>query len=463
MYDVAQAFGVDGVLQHRHSSDDRRPESLAGQRRLARKWARERESLHARTQLDPEIIDTRQLELISRLIDNAFATVPFYYELYRAAGYRSGDIVSWEDYHSLPILTKDVILSNFEGFVASRALPSSLCYSSRTSGSSGRTLTILQDDAASDLGALFYLRHYEQLLGRQRRPDEWLYEVYLAPPRYSSLDGAFPTFSLSQDCPPELAAEHLARLKPTVLAGFPSYFLRLIEAAPDLRRAGVDAICTNSEASTPRERERISDAFGASCFDEYSSEELYLIATQCRHGLYHVVEDNVRVDVIDADETQLGDIIATSIVNQYMPFIRYRQGDVVRLGRVGCACGNRFRSLDALMGRADQFLRGPKHKAVAPDRVMALYDRTLIPASARVSEFSIFQSELGRVSVFIVPEGESASADSLGAFVSGLQAIFEDPQLKVDIHTVREMPRRVSHKRRLITCTVVPPADRTGE
>lgn len=464
MFDVRRhLLDVEGIADHLHPLDDRRPETITSQRRLARKWAGQRQALHERTRMDPELVDARQLELIARLVDNAFATVPFYHDIYRAAGFRSGDIVSWEDYNALPAISKTDILDNFEAFVASRALSPDACYSSRTSGSSGRTLTILQDDAASDLGALFYLRHYEQMLGRERRPDEWVYEIYLAPPRYSSLNGAFPTFTLSQDCPIDLAAAHLKRFKPALLTGFPSYFLRLAEAYPDLRDAGVGAICTNSESSTPGERDAIERAFGAPCFDEYSSEELYLIATQCPHRRYHLVEDNVRVDVVDADENGLGDIVATSIANQYMPFIRYRQGDVVKIGAHDCECGNRFRTLHTLQGRADQFLRGRNWEKIAPDRVMALYDRTLIPKSAKVAEFRLTQRELGRLSLYLVPDGDTPNATDVAAFVGGLRDIFNDPALEVDTKIVTAMPNSLSHKRRLITCELVGPTASFGD
>ncbi|MER8513718.1 hypothetical protein NKH47_12290 [Mesorhizobium sp. M1060] len=455
MLDVRSAlFGVSAIADHLHPLDDRRPETLSGQRRLLRKWGNQRAQLHARTKLNPEIVDARQLELVGRLVDNAFGSIPFYHELYRAAGFRSGDIVTWEDYNCLPAITKEDILRNFEAFTASRALAPSACYSSRTSGSSGRTLTILQDEAASDLGALFYLRHYEQILGRKREPHEWLYEVYLAPPRYSSLDGAFPVFTLSQDCPIEIAAEHMTRLRPALLAGFPSYFLRLIEVDASLDDAGIGAICTNSESSTRGERASIAARFNAPCFDEYSSEELYLIATECANGQYHVVEDNVRVDVMNADVSGLGEIVATSIVNQYMPFIRYRQGDVVRLGAGTCACGNKFRTLAAMMGRADQFLRDKNFSPIPPDRVMALYDRTLIPAAAKIAEFQIVQSELDEIGLYIIPENGGPNAASISSFTEGLREIFADHSLGIRVETVSEMPPRLSFKRRLITCTV---------
>ena len=49
------------------------------------------------------------------------------------------------------------------------------------------------------------------------------------------------------------------------------------------------------------ERVLIGERLGAPVFDKYSSVELSFIATQCIHGNYHLVEDNVRADVLNFD------------------------------------------------------------------------------------------------------------------------------------------------------------------
>lgn len=451
-------FGIPEIEANLHPLDKRRPESLQGQRRLLEKWHSQRRSLHANTHIDPEELSLRQLEKIAFLVDTAFATHPFYYELYSKAGYRSGDITSWNNYAALPTISKSDIIDNFSQFAISRVLPSDHCYSSRTSGSTGRTLTILQDEATTDHGILFYLRHYEQLIGRERLPNEWVYEIYLAPPRYTSFDGNFPVFTVSQDCPPDVVLKHLKLLKPTVLSAFPSYLSRMIDLPGDFSEIGLSAICTNSEASTKGERDQIADRFGVPVLDEYASEELYLIATECRYGRYHIVEDNVRVDVLSPDSDGLGEIIATSLVNTYMPFIRYRQGDVIQLGshQVNCPCGNRFQPITKFFGRADQFMKTRNGMVVPPDRVMGLYDRTLIPSESKVAEFQLIQVNADLVDLLVVLTYGESTPDStmITQFCNGLRELFSDPNLEVRVNVLETMPKTLSHKRRLITNTM---------
>lgn len=459
MLDVrAFHFGISEIKDNHHPVEGRRPETLKAQRRILKKWLANREVLHARVRMQEELVAARQLEQIAALVDTAFATHPFYHNLYWKAGYRSGDIVSWSDYEALPTITKNDIIEHFSEFTSHRVLSPAECYTSRTSGSSGRILTVLQDDTTTDQGILFYLRHYEQMLGRQRRPDEWLYEIYLAPPRYTSLDGSFPVFTLSQDCPPDAALEHLRLLKPTVLTAFPSYLRRMIELPGDFSEIGVAAICTNSETSTTGERALIAERFGAPVFDEYSSEELYLVATECRHGRYHLVEDNVRVDVYQPDESGLGEIVATSLVNTYMPFIRYRQGDIIRLSahRTQCSCGSRFRPLDKFFGRADQFMLMRDGALVPPDRLMGLYDRTLILSESKIAEFELVQMSTNRIDLFVVPLQGHAAPDQaiIESFSSGLRELFDDPTLDVCTKVVAAISDNPSCKRRLVTSHV---------
>jgi phenylacetate-CoA ligase len=460
MLDVAaQTLGLDEIGAHVHSTDDRRDETGEHQRRVLRRWRRDRERLHARTTWDPEQVAAWQLDRIRMLVETAFATSPFYHRLYADAGYESGALVDWSDYAALPAISKQDIVDDFEAFAWRKPLGAEDVYRSRTSGSTGQALTILQDQAASDAGHVFYLRHYEQLLGRPRREEEWVYEIYLAPNRYSSLDGRFPAFTLSQTCPPALAARHIARVGAPLLWAFPSYLLRMSAEAEDLASVGLEAICTHSESSTREERRQVAARFGAPVLDEYSSEELYLIATECRHGRYHVVEDNVRVDVLGGGKH--GEIVGTSLINTYMPFIRYRQGDAIELAGDAagtCACGSRFTALTSFHGRADQLLRRRDGSVVPPDQVMGLYDRTLLTRDARVEEFRIVQDEQAAIDVLVRPPAgdDHPSPAPLSEFLAGLEELIGDRGCPIAAHVVDAMPSVLSHKRRLITSRYEP-------
>ena len=462
MFDARNhTHGIAAIEKHMQVNH-KASETLEGQRRLLRKWETQRSQLHANTKEPYELVSQKQLERIALLVDFAFSTHPFYNKLYKDAGYTRGDIVSWDDYHALPTVTKQDIAENHQMFCANLSPAIEECYTFTTSGSSGQVLTTMFDPAMNDYERLLYFRFYEQMLGRELLPSEWVYEIYLAAPTYTSLEGFFPIFTVSNDCPPEAVLEHMKLLKPPILCGFAAYFSELAALVKDPEEFSfLKAINTNSEPSTQAERQRISDQFGGvPVFDEYSSVELSFIATQCPIGKYHLWEDNVRVDVLDPDENGMGEIIATSLHNSFMPFIRYRQGDVIRIHdqHGDCECGNQFRYLEMFEGRKDQFLLSKVLGKVPPHQVMSLYDRTLLRTDTGIKEFQILQTEPHQVKLLIVPSDIETGVNEsvIGDFSKGLREIFQDQSLNITMEKMDQFPVQASHKRRLIVCQVDP-------
>lgn len=447
-------LGVDGIKPYMHTLEGRVPETVARQERLLRKWNQNKGELYSNQNLPHDEISQRQLRTISMLVDNAYSTHPFYHELYKKAGFCRGDIISWNDYNALPSISKTDIIDNYTLFTSNLGPSIAECGSPRTSGSSGRAIQVLRDPTMIDAHTLQEMRFFEQILGRERKASDWLYLVYVDCPPFTSLNGQFPTFTISNDCPPDLAVEHIIKLKPKILSGFATYFNRMMAHVNDPSILGIEAITTNSETSTIAERKLIGEKLGAPVFDEYSSIELGYIATECKEHSYHIAEDNVRVDVLNPDANGVGEIVATNLVNTYWPMIRYRQGDPIKIGSPfnQCACGNRFRQLDMFVGRADQFLKSRISGVVPADRVMALYDRLLLPPEACIDEFRIIQTKPEEIKLLLVPmKGHNkANEVALQQFVRGLKELFQDPGLNILIEQCEVLPALLSHKRRLI-------------
>jgi phenylacetate-CoA ligase len=54
-----------------------------------------------------ERMRTWQRERICRLVRHAYENVPFYTEHYRSVSFHPNDLRSWEDFHRIPLVTKD--------------------------------------------------------------------------------------------------------------------------------------------------------------------------------------------------------------------------------------------------------------------------------------------------------------------------------------------------------------------
>ncbi|MFH9662524.1 phenylacetate--CoA ligase family protein [Streptomyces sp. NPDC017248] len=454
--DVESDIAADGrIAPYIRRSDRLVPETPRQQLRIKRKWELENSRLRARPRMDPDEVRTWQLDRLRTLVDGAYATIPFYRELYAAVGFEPGDIVTWSDFEQLPVIDKRMLIEAGVSEETRKAAGTRTVHSARTSGSSGLNLTILQDNASTDYRVLLNMRHAELALGRALKPDDWRYQVYFAAERLTSLLGAYPYVTVAQECPTGILLENLAQVRPQVMLCFPSYLQRLAEENTALDTLGVETVITNSERSSREEREKYSRIFQVPVLDEYSSEEFSLIAYECRERHYHLVEDSAYMEVAAVGESGFGHLVGTSLGNAFMPFIRYDQGDIVRLAVPGatCGCGSRFRMIDAFRGREDEKLRDGRSRTVPADAVLGLCDRTLVVEESNVRQYQIVQVAPDRIEVRLQlsdPRKDTADNMLLTEFVRELSSLFVHEKMQVGIVRADTFDTFVSGKRRLI-------------
>ena len=108
-------------------------------------------------------------------------------------------------------------------------------------------------------------------------------------------------------------------------------------------------------------------------FDIYGSIEMGVIAWECEtHQGYHVAEDSV---LMETQATAAGGarLLLTNLHNEAMPLIRYDQGDLAVVGDgAPCACGRRFRRLEAIQGRVTDSILRPDGSHVPPFSVTSV-------------------------------------------------------------------------------------------
>lgn len=105
-------------------------------------------------------------------------------------------------------------------------------------------------------------------------------------------------------------------------------------------------------------RNRTIDVLRAPVANMYGSEEMNGIALECPYGRFHVLSENVFAECLEknvCETTGTGQIILTNLHNRTMPFIRYNQGDVVRLSAPApCTCGFTDAAIDIILGRVQE-------------------------------------------------------------------------------------------------------------
>lgn len=125
------------------------------------------------------------------------------------------------------------------------------------------------------------------------------------------------------------------------------------------------AVQCSSEVLTREARERTERAFGVPVREVYAATETGGIASQCERGSFHLYEDLVIAEVVDAANQpvptgQFGDkLLVTVLFSRTLPLIRYELTDRVRLTNAACDCGRPFGLLASIEGRSDDALDFP--------------------------------------------------------------------------------------------------------
>jgi phenylacetate-CoA ligase len=331
-----------------------------------------------------ERLDAFALRRTREMAIHAARNVPIYTERYRATGVEPEAIRTWDDVRRLPLMDKATIVDGYpERSIASGA-DLAACLLSTSSGSSGRMMTIPH---RAD-------RFWPYLLSGQRmlrwaaggRYPFWWRQAYVYTSEYPLLrvPGLYPMRFIPTSDEAGVILAALVALRPHLLHTYPSVLRDLVANDPDgMHRLGLKGVSVGSELSTQEERDSWEGVLGCRVRDEYSSEELGRIASQCPDGRYHLHEDVVHVETVDPDGRPTdgtGEVVGTELHNRTMPFVRYRQGDLARIVDEPCSCGRHTRLLVDLAGRSNDGFVLADGRRLAPGFLLDVCYRALIAA-----------------------------------------------------------------------------------
>jgi len=203
-------------------------------------------------------------------------------------------------------------------------------------------------------------------------------------------------------------------LQPTVICCTPTYALRLLEAAgemrggmADLSASSVRVLIVAGEAggSIPSTRQRIEKGWGARVIDHHGLTEVGPISFECwdAPGSLHLNEAEYICEIFEPDsdrpvaDGERGELVVTNLGRAASPLIRYRTGDVVVRRSGSCACGRDFARIDGgILARADDMVnvRGVNVYPSAVESVVRRFGevaeyRATVATSGSLRELSI--------------------------------------------------------------------------
>jgi phenylacetate-CoA ligase len=298
------------------------------------------------------------------------------------------DAVREEDLQSLPTMTKEDLMANWDGIVTDRRLSLEMVEQHLTgltgdaylldhfhavvsSGSSGRRGVFVYDWEGWLTHGLGALRFGVRSAAMHLHAGPSVVAIVAAEQAThvsSALSQTFSNPALAMHRVPvtlpidEIVAQ-LNDLQPTALGGYPS-MLQLLAArarAGELR-IHPRRILSSAEPLLPEARRAMEEAWGSPVSNGYAASEL-MIAGSCEGAASHIVDDLIFFEPVDGSGGPVPagvtseKVYVTNLYNLALPLIRYELTDEVTVLSEPCPCGSFHRRLDDVHGRMDDVFR----------------------------------------------------------------------------------------------------------
>lgn len=396
-----------------------------------------------------EALAAYQQQRLQALLSAAADHVPYYRDIWsfeEKAAARSGSLFE------LPLLSKDPIRATPNRFARQNQRPSPR-FTFNTSGSSGMPISTfwtsyevresraLREARSANWAGTSFREGRATFSGRMVVTDPHSKGPYH---RFNRVENQvyFSAFHLSKRTAPQYVdALHKHRI--LWLTGYAvSYYLLARHILDlDLNVPPLKAVVTTSEKVTPEMRTVMEEAYKCRVFEEYSTVENAVFASECEHGRLHVSSDSGVVEILRPDGSpcapgEAGEVVTTSFVRQYQPFIRYRLGDLAEWDELPCPCGRNFPVIREVLGRMEDVIVGPD------GRQMVRFHGVFVGIPAIV-EGQIVQESLDRICVKIVPAAGYGDAERHEISARIQQRL---GKVQVEVEEVASIPRTKAGK-----------------
>lgn len=401
-----------------------------------------------------------QNEQLQSIVGLAATRVPYYREKWRKLDWKS--VRCPDDLQLLPLLDKESIRQNEEAFIVERLNPNSL-WMDRTSGTTGTALKIYwplsalpkwwaltevmvrnaagvgQEIPRAMMGGRTIVR------GNAKQPPYWRFnrrwrQLYLS------------SYHVSRDTVRDYAAG-IRQYGSEWITGYGSAIAALAQSAleADVPPVSLRSAIVSGDTLLPGMRASIEKFFQCKCFNQYGQSEGVSMAMECLHGRMHVspaagILEILREDGSPCPPGEVGEMVATGLLNEAMPLIRYRLGDHAAWAEdENCPCGNPHPVITNLEGRMDDYVITASGRRIGR---LAGFRR-----SPTIHSAQLVQDSLTHAFLLVRPGINYCYRDALAIKDDILARVGE---LEIDIVEVTEIPKTPQGK----TVLVVRLADR---
>lgn len=317
-------------------------------------------------------LEHQQNESLKCLLDFCLGHVPYYQRLLKSLCLTKADFKTIKDLEKLPILTKDQIKGKWKDFIPANTKTNFT--NEWTGGSTGEPLKFRMSKECYERGVALLLKG-------------WGFGGYKLGDRLSVIAGAslvsntetfkkkaqdlvmnlrhYSSYGMDSQILNEYLL-HMNKWKPVFIRGYASslYILaKHVDENSSKLTFPLKGIFSTAESLTTRQRELIEKVFRVKVYDNYGLNDGGVSAYECHeHNGMHVDYERSILQTVDDSGVvitgKIGKIIATSLYNFAMPFLRYDTGDLGIIDDTNpCPCGNKRPLLKKVYGRTTDYLK----------------------------------------------------------------------------------------------------------
>jgi phenylacetate-CoA ligase len=402
--------------------------------------------------------ETSQLALLEELLPR-WREVPLYRQTLAAANCRQLD---WHCFQRLPLLAKRALRENFprnflDGQPLADLLAKNLVEHEHTSGTSGERLPVMfargwweeQEQRALRLNG-FVAKVLAEFPAARRAtitspacngltcPTVWMSREQRRVGQTLFVNLARIPFLLSEAELARMAAEitdwspQFLDVDPVQGAWFALYCER-----QGIRFPSVKFILCSYEFVSVAHRKILARGFGVPVFNLYGSTETGHLLMENERGEMKSSRETAFLEIANADAPGLGDLVVTTLSNDYMPLLRYRIGDLAekRTQPYGTAFLIHGRARDALIGGD-----GARVTTWQVDQCFADTDG--------IAHYELRQKENGECVLRFIADTNAPTEENLAKLAQRLQALLKSTR-EISVEKMNTLVPAASGKFRL--------------
>lgn len=415
-------------------------------------------------ELSRDQLEALQLQKLKALLRHAKEHCSYYRDTWNQIGFDPEQMVALTDIERLPILDKETITANYEGFVSSAHRGANI--TKATGGSSGAPFKFELDGESNERRQAVMWRGYGALGAGLGVKTLYVWGAHIAPVgkktqikdalyNYFYNRKILNSFTMNESNVGDFVARH-NRYRATAVVGYVNPLVTMARHILDhnLTVHRPETILTGAEPLYEFQRELIEKAFDAPVYNTYGCREFMLIGSECkqRNGL-HVNIDHLLVELTDeqgqvVESGCTGDVIVTDLHNYGFPLIRYRNGDQASWSdKVGCACGSTLPLISAVEGRKLDVIKTPDGRLLPGE-----FFPHLLKDFGAIKRFQVIQTELDTVQLKIVLNSGREEQELAAAYRLVESNLGPSVTLKPEI--VEDIPLTASGKHRVTISAV---------